>query len=112
MSEFKNLEHPIDRINRIQREIDNPTRNWGTGYIAEVMLDYARDYHRAQLKANEESTIHDKALDIDLVSESCKLVQDMVTDSKMWYEEFGEPENGEYKASFVDGEGFLKKYSR
>lgn len=65
-----------------------------------------------EVEANEVSTSHEKALDIDFVSESFKLVKDMVNDSKMWYEEFGEPENGEYKASFVDGEGFLGKYSR
>jgi hypothetical protein len=44
------MELPEFRLNRIAKEIDNPLRNWGVGYTAEVMLQYAKEYHESELK--------------------------------------------------------------
>ena len=44
------MELPEIRLNRIAIEIDNPLRNWGVGYTAEVMLQYAKEYHESELK--------------------------------------------------------------
>ena len=38
------MEHPVNRLNRIQKEIKNPIGNWGVGYIAELMQKYAEEY--------------------------------------------------------------------
>lgn len=44
------MERPEFRLNRIAKEINNPLRNWGVGYTAEVMLQYAKEYHESELK--------------------------------------------------------------
>ena len=43
------MEHPVNRLNRIQKEIKNPIGNWGVGYIAELMQEYAEEYHQSQV---------------------------------------------------------------
>lgn len=43
------MERPEFRLNRIAKEINNPLRNWGVGYTAEVMLQYAKEYHESEL---------------------------------------------------------------
>jgi hypothetical protein len=43
------MEPAAIRLNRIEKEIGNPIRNWGTGYIAEVMMEFAEDYHNDKL---------------------------------------------------------------
>ena len=44
------MERPEFRLNKIAKEINNPLRNWGVGYTAEVMLQYAKEYHESELK--------------------------------------------------------------
>ena len=43
------MEHPVNRLNRIQKEIKNPIGNWGVGYIAELMQKYAEEYHQSKV---------------------------------------------------------------
>ena len=43
------MEHPVNRLNRIQKEIKNPIGNWGVGYIAELMQEYAEEYHQSKV---------------------------------------------------------------
>lgn len=43
------MEIPEIRLNRIAKEIDNPISNWGVGYTAEVMMQFAIDYHNDRI---------------------------------------------------------------
>lgn len=48
MDMSKKLELPQFRLSRIAKEINNPMRNWSVGYMAEVMLEFAKDYHEKE----------------------------------------------------------------
>ena len=52
------MEHPVKRLQRIQKEINNPIRNWGTGYTAEVMMEFAKDYHQHKLNWFQKLPLH------------------------------------------------------
>ena len=39
-------------LNKRQKEIDNHISNWGVGYTADVMMDFAKQYHKQQLILN------------------------------------------------------------
>jgi hypothetical protein len=43
------MEIPEKRLNRIQKEIGNHISNWGVGYTAEVMREYAEEYHQSKV---------------------------------------------------------------
>jgi hypothetical protein len=47
--------NPAQYLNNIQSEINNNISNWGVGYTAEVMLDFAKQYHLEQLQNSNKS---------------------------------------------------------
>lgn len=81
------MELPEFRLNRIAKEIDNPLRNWGVGYTAEVMLQYAKEYHESELKKLRVGDVSVSVCDcgnfsVEAYSPCCSL--------SCWYEKFEE----------------------
>ncbi|MBD3748956.1 MAG: hypothetical protein IE931_05625 [Sphingobacteriales bacterium] len=50
------------------KEIDNPIINWGVGYTAEVMMEFAKLYHQQELK---KLPIHDVIGQSELLQPPC-----------------------------------------
>jgi hypothetical protein len=52
------IENPAIRLNRIAKEINNPIINWGVGFTAEVMYDYAKEYANIEKQEQASSIIN------------------------------------------------------